>query len=78
MIRAGFADTQPAIRHNFEIERVGRGLWRVDDREGLIGGIFRTRKAFRFALFEADGDRGCVRLRRRARAASSLARANPP
>jgi hypothetical protein len=47
--------------HQFDIGRDGDGLWRVEDREGLIGGIFRTRKAaFRFAMFEADWDRTCI------------------
>ena len=51
--------------HHFEIAKTGQGLWRVEDREGLIGGIFRTRKdAMRFAMSEADGDRARVRLRR--------------
>lgn len=37
----------------------------VEDRSGLIGGIFRTRKAaFRFAMFEADWNRSCIHFRR--------------
>jgi hypothetical protein len=47
--------------HQFDITRGGDGLWHVDDQEGLIGGVFRTRKAaFRFAMFEADWDRKCI------------------
>ena len=47
--------------HQFDIGRGSDGLWRVEDREGLIGGIFRTRKAaLRFAMFEADWDRKCI------------------
>jgi hypothetical protein len=47
--------------HQFDIGRGSDGLWRVEDREGLIGGIFRTRKAaLRFAMFEADWDRTCI------------------
>jgi hypothetical protein len=35
----------------------------AQDREGLIGGVFRTQKdALRFALFEAAGDSACVRV----------------
>jgi hypothetical protein len=55
--------------HQFDIARGGDGLWHVDDREGLIGGVFRTRKAaIRFAMFEADWDRTCVHLHRRSAA----------
>jgi hypothetical protein len=51
--------------HQFDIARGGHGLWRVEDREGLIGGIFRTRKdAMRFALGETDGDRTCIHFRK--------------
>ena len=47
--------------HHFDIARSGSYCWRVTDREGLVGGVFRTRKAaLRFALFEADGDRRYV------------------
>ena len=52
------------VAHHFDIMRSGT-LWRVKDRAGLIGGLFRTRKAaFRFAMSEADGNRTCVHLRR--------------
>jgi hypothetical protein len=50
--------------HHFDIARSSHGLWRVEDYEGLIGGIFRTRKdAVRFAMFETDGDRTCIHFR---------------
>ena len=33
------------------------------DKEGLIGGVFRTQKdAVRFALFEVAGNSACVRV----------------
>lgn len=52
--------------YQFDIERGGDGLWHVEDREGLIGGVFRTRKAaYRFAMFEADWDRTCIHFHRR-------------
>ena len=52
--------------HQFDIGRGSDGLWRVEDREGLIGGIFRTRKAaFRFAMFEADWDRTSIHFHTR-------------
>jgi hypothetical protein len=50
--------------HHFDIARGHHGLWRVEDREGLIGGTFRTRRdAIRFAMFETDGDRTCIHFR---------------
>jgi hypothetical protein len=50
--------------HHFDIARSDHGLWRVEDHEKLIGGIFRTRKdAVRFAMFETDGDRTCIHFR---------------
>jgi len=49
--------------HHFEIAENGQGYWEAQDREGLIGGVFRTQKdALRFALFEAAGDNVCVRV----------------
>ena len=49
--------------HHFEIVRNARGFWVAQDREGLIGGVFRTEKdAVRFALFEVEGDSGCVQV----------------
>ena len=50
--------------HHFDIARSDHGFWQVEDRERLIGGIFRTRKdAVRFAMFETDGDRTCIHFR---------------
>jgi hypothetical protein len=56
-------------QHHFDIARSDNGLWRVQDRERLVGGTFRTRKdAVRFAMFETDGDRTCIHfLKRRER-----------
>jgi hypothetical protein len=49
--------------HHFDIAR-SHGLWRVEDRERLVGGTFRTKKdAVRFAMFETDGDRTCIHFR---------------
>jgi hypothetical protein len=49
--------------HHFEIAENHQGYWVAQDREGLIGGVFRTQKdALRFALFEAAGDSACVRV----------------
>jgi hypothetical protein len=55
--------------HHFDIARSDHGLWRVEDRDRLIGGIFRTRKdAIRFAMFEADGNRACLHFGKGAKA----------
>ena len=49
--------------HHFEIAENKRGYWVAKDKEGLIGGVFRTQKdALRFALFEVGGDSACVRV----------------
>ena len=49
--------------HHFEVAENGRGYWVAEDKEGLIGGVFRTQKdALRFALFEAAGDSACVKV----------------
>jgi len=49
--------------HHFEVRENRRGYWVAKDREGLIGGVFRTQKdALRFALFEAAGDSTCVKV----------------
>ena len=49
--------------YHFEVAENGRGYWVAEDKEGLIGGVFRTQKdALRFALFEAAGDRACVKV----------------
>lgn len=50
-------------RHHFVITENSRGYWVAADEEGLIGGVFRSRKdALRFALFEAAGDSARVRV----------------
>jgi hypothetical protein len=47
--------------HHFDIAQNRCGLWRVTDRDGLIGGTFRSEKdAVRFAIDEADGDASCI------------------
>jgi len=60
---SSFAPRPVSKPHHFEVARTGRGYWVVNDKEGVIGGVFRTQKdAVRFALFEVDGDRTCVRV----------------
>jgi hypothetical protein len=59
-----FASPRCPQPHHFDIARSDHGLWRVEDRERLIGGTFRTRKdAIRFVMFETDGDRTCIHFR---------------
>jgi hypothetical protein len=59
---SNFAPQPVLTRHYFEIVQNG-GVWVAKEKEGLIGGVFRTQKdALRFALFEAAGDSTCVRL----------------
>jgi hypothetical protein len=49
--------------YDFEIAPDRRGHWVARDKDGLIGGVFRTRKdAVRFALFEVGGDRARVHV----------------
>jgi hypothetical protein len=49
--------------YHFEIAQNRRGYWVAKDDEGLIGGVFRSRKdALRFALFEAAGESAHVRV----------------
>ena len=49
--------------NHFEIAENGRGYWVAKDKEGLIGGVFRTEKdALCFALFEVGGNSACVRV----------------
>jgi hypothetical protein len=58
-----FAPTAALPLHHFEVSENGRGYWVAEDKEGLIGGVFRTQKdALRFALFEAAGDSACVKV----------------
>jgi hypothetical protein len=60
---SSFAPAAVLALHHFEVSENGRGYWVAKDREGLIGGVFRTQKdALRFALFEAAGDGACVKL----------------
>ena len=59
----GSAEAPARAPHDFEIVEDERGHWIARDRDGLIGGVFRTRKdALRFALFEADGDSSRVHV----------------
>jgi hypothetical protein len=49
---SSFAPRPVLAPHHFEIAENGRGYWVARDREGLIGGVFRTKKdALRFAPF---------------------------
>jgi len=49
--------------HHFQVSVNERGYWVAEDREGLIGGVFRTQKdAIRFALNEAAGETECVKI----------------
>lgn len=56
-------DPRRVSEHHFEISRDGHGRWIVSDAEGLVGGVFLSRKdALRFALRETDGDAECVHV----------------
>ncbi|MBV9686607.1 MAG: hypothetical protein JO096_05295 [Alphaproteobacteria bacterium] len=58
-----FAPAPVLTAHHFEVSENSRGYWVAQDEEGLVGGVFRTRKdALRFALFEAAGDSACVEV----------------
>jgi hypothetical protein len=58
-----FAPVAVHTPYHFEVTENGRGYWIAKDKEGLIGGVFRTQKdALRFALFEAGGDSACVQV----------------
>jgi hypothetical protein len=60
---SSFAPAAVLTLHHFEVSENGRGYWVAKDKEGLIGGVFRTQKdALRFALFEAAGDSTCVKV----------------
>jgi hypothetical protein len=60
---SSFAPQPVSTPHHFEIAENRRGYWVAQDKEGLIGGVFRTQKdALRFALFEVGGDNACVRV----------------
>ena len=63
MSMSSFAPSHVSTPYHFEIARNARGYWVAKDKEGLIGGVFRTqRDALRFALFEVGGDSSCVQL----------------
>jgi hypothetical protein len=65
---SSFAPQAVLTPHHFEIAENARGYWVVQDKEGLIGGVFRTQKdALRFALFEVAGDSAYVRVLPRTR-----------
>jgi hypothetical protein len=60
---SSFAPLPALAPHHFEIVESTRGYWVAEDKEGLIGGVFRTQKdALRFALFEVGGNSACVRV----------------
>jgi hypothetical protein len=60
---SSFAPLPVSTPHHFEIAQNGCGYWVAKDKEGLIGGVFRTQKdAYRFALFEVGGNSACVRV----------------
>jgi hypothetical protein len=60
---SSFAPSHVSTPYHFEIARNARGYWVAKDKEGLIGGVFRTQKdALRSALFEVGGDSSCVQL----------------
>ena len=60
---ASFDPRPLCVPHHFEIARDRRGHWVVHDREGLVGGVFLTRKdALRFALGEVAGDPAYVHV----------------
>jgi hypothetical protein len=57
-------DPRPACApHHFVISSDARGHWVVRDTEGLVGGVFLTRRdAVRFALGEVAGDPDYVHI----------------
>jgi hypothetical protein len=56
-----FAPRRVVTPHHFEVAEDGHGHWVARDTEGLVGGLFRTRKdALRFALDEAEGNAACI------------------
>ena len=65
---SNFAPRAVFTPRHFEIAENARGYWVAKDKEGLIGGVFRTQKdALRFALFEVAGDSACIRVLPRTR-----------
>ena len=60
---SSFAPSHVSTPYHFEIAQNARGYWVAKDKEGLIGGVFRTQKdALRFALFEVGGDSARVQV----------------
>ena len=60
---SSFAPQPVPTRYHFEIAEDGRGHWVAKEKQGLIGGVFRSRKdALRFALFEVAGDGASARV----------------
>jgi hypothetical protein len=60
-----FSFSPAAVRtpYHFEVTENSRGYWIARDKEGLVGGVFRTQKdALRFALFEVAGDSASVEV----------------
>jgi hypothetical protein len=56
-----FQPRRVAMPHHVEVAEDGHGHWLAKDTEGLVGGLFRTRRdALRFAMLEAEGDAACV------------------
>ncbi|MGI2033599.1 hypothetical protein ACRQ1B_14500 [Rhizobium panacihumi] len=54
-VPAGFSGVR------FTVGRDEKGCWIVQDRDGLVGGIFRDRaSAVHFAIFESDHQPGAV------------------
>jgi hypothetical protein len=69
---SSFAPRAVLTRHHFDITENARGYWVAKDKQGLIGGVFRTQKdALRFALFEVAGDSAYVRVLPRTRPRSN-------
>jgi hypothetical protein len=62
-IMPSFAPQPIRTGYHFQIAQDELGYWVAREKEGLIGGIFRTQKdALRFALFETAGDNTYVRV----------------
>jgi|SRR5215467_9456485 hypothetical protein len=60
---SNFAPRLVSTPHHFEIVEDSRGYWVAQDRAGLIGGVFRSRKdALHFALYEVAGDSARVQV----------------
>ncbi len=58
-LKHNIAHTSTGVR--FTVGRDENGCWIVDDRDGLVGGIFRDRaSAVHFAIFESDHQPGAV------------------